>query len=151
MKLDKNINLEDARDFNDPKKNLTLSIIDDDDNSRIELRYGKSTHANDVKGLLDALRMSAWKFGLTFSAQQSLENIKPRQSAATQQESKTMTMSSLTEGMYGTSRSSYLRLENAKMIVRHSRKIDDNMIGARGRCVEHIFIEECIGRETIIS
>lgn len=49
------------------------------------------------------------------------------------------------EGMYGTSRSSYLALENARMIVRHSAKIDETKIGSRGRQVENIFIENKAG------
>jgi len=54
------------------------------------------------------------------------------------------------EGMYGTSRSSYLRLENARMIVRHNKRIDDSRIGARGRCVESVFVENAAGERMLM-
>jgi hypothetical protein len=54
-------------------------------------------------------------------------------------------MIDLTEGMFGTSRSSYLKLENARMIVRHSAKIDENIAGARSRRIENIFVENAQG------
>ena len=47
----------------------------------------------------------------------------------------------VTEGMYGTSKSSYLKLENSRMIVRHSQRVDPEKMGARSRFVESIFIE----------
>jgi hypothetical protein len=47
----------------------------------------------------------------------------------------------LNEAMYGTSRSSYLKLENAKMIVRHSTRINEESVGARTRNVAKIFVE----------
>ncbi|CAM6054980.1 unnamed protein product [Sphagnum tenellum] len=51
----------------------------------------------------------------------------------------------VTESMYGTSKSSYLKLENARMIVRHSAKVDETKAGARSRCVESILIENALG------
>jgi hypothetical protein len=47
----------------------------------------------------------------------------------------------LYESMHGTSKSSYLKLENARMIVRHSRPIREDIIGGRGRNVSQVFIE----------
>ena len=53
--------------------------------------------------------------------------------------------------VYGTSKSSYARLEGregkpgARMIIRHSQKIDETKMGARSRFVESIFIENDVG------
>ena len=136
---------EEARRFYANSKNLEVSLIDDDDKSSINLRYGITTHANDVKGLMDTLRTIATKYNLIFSARQQNKQIKPMDSVTERKQDSRKMITSLTEGMYGTSRSSYLRLENARMIVRHSRRIDDSLIGARGRCVELIFIENAAG------
>jgi hypothetical protein len=131
---------EEARRFYDHKANLMVSLIDDDDNSRVELSYGQSTHANDILGLDQNLKRLATDYALGFSAQQDNKVINPKG----MNEDKRMLLA-LVENMYGTSLSSYLRLENARMIVRHSKRIDDSRIGARGRCVEHIFIENAHG------
>lgn len=56
-------------------------------------------------------------------------------------------MIDILEGLVGTSKSSYLTLENAnggkgaRMIVRHSTKVDETKFGARSRHIESIFIE----------
>ena len=135
-----------ARSFFDKDHNLGVWIVDDDDNSSINLRYGPSTHANDIMGLDQSLRSVATKSSLLFQVRQADKTIEPKDfpKVATMTERQKI-RASLTEGMYGTSMSSYLRLENARMIVRHKRRIDDQMIGARGRCVESIFIENAAG------
>lgn len=48
--------------------------------------------------------------------------------------------------LYGTSRSSYQKLENVRIIVRHSKPIvDENIPGARSRNVESFYIENSLG------
>ena len=53
----------------------------------------------------------------------------------------------LSEGkMYGTSRSSYQKLENVRIIARHSKPIvDETKPGARSRNVESFYIENSLG------
>ncbi len=55
----------------------------------------------------------------------------------------------IAEGLYGTSKSSYLKLENARMIVRHKNRINEQMLGARGRNIEAIFIENGVGERIL--
>jgi hypothetical protein len=128
-------------------KNLMVSLVDDDDNSRITLNIGKSVHISDVMGLDQKLRTIATKYNMIFRAQQYGKNITPKEFAALASIQEDYMMQ-VCEGMYGTSRSSYLRLENARMIVRHKDRIDDSKIGARGRCVESVFVENRIGERS---
>jgi hypothetical protein len=133
-------------------KNLMVSLRDDDDNSRITLSIGRSTDINDVMGLNQKLRVLATKYNMLYSERNNtLTNINPKNfaelaSIAEQKDSRMLVY----EGMYGTSRSSYLRLENARMIVRHKTRIDDSKIGARGRCVETVFIENAAGERSLM-
>lgn len=190
---------EDARRFFAKPHNILVSVIDDDDDSRINLFYGKSTHASDILGLDTSLRTAANKYALTFKAQQYGKEIEPKDIGnivSSIVETQDIIMknliekappgkkaehfikqhkaefhkrygdkgtevlyatawkkfgegiefdSPLVEGMYGTSKSSYLKMENAKMIVRHSKRIDDSQLGARSRCIENIFIENATG------
>ena len=43
--------------------------------------------------------------------------------------------------MYGTSRSSYQKMESVRIIARHSQQVDENQRGARARHIQAIYIE----------
>lgn len=141
---------EDARRFIAHPRNLMISLIDDDDNSRITFSIGKSTHASDVMGLGQKLRTLTTKYNLIYREQQHGKVISPKQFAQLASITEREERMHIYEGMYGTSRSSYLRLENARMIVRHKNRIDDSQIGARGRCVESIFVENASGERHLL-
>lgn len=47
--------------------------------------------------------------------------------------------------MFGTTRSSYQQMENAKIIVRHKKKVDETKPGARSRNIAAIYIENSMG------
>lgn len=139
---------EEARRFYATPEGILVAVIDEGDNSRIRLCIGPSTNLVDIIGLNDTLRTTATKFNLLYKLSQMTRDINIKDFATLssvnegQMGEKTM---NLTEGMYGTTRSSYLKLENARMIVRHSKKIDENVFGSRGRHVESIFIENAQG------
>jgi len=44
-------------------------------------------------------------------------------------------------GMYGTTKSSYQQIGSSKLIVRHDHSIDENKLGARGRNIRALYIE----------
>lgn len=138
----------DARRMISRPEDLQVDIIDDGDNSTIRLYIGKKTDISGVFGLIQSLRTAAnSKFNLLFNVREYGKEISPKDFAGNNfiQESRAYYAMLLTEGMYGTSRSSYLSLPEARMIVRHSAKIDETKLGARGRCIESIFIENAKG------
>jgi hypothetical protein len=49
------------------------------------------------------------------------------------------------EGMYGSSKTSYQKLENTKLIVKHSKQVDENSPGSRTRNIVGLFIENSAG------
>jgi hypothetical protein len=131
-----------ARRFFAKPENLMLTIIDDGENSKVQLYLSKGTDLNSVQQLIDTLRTMATKYTLTFRVEEKDKSITPKDFASEITVSEqTRNYMNIVEGMYGTSRSSYLKLENARMIVRHSAKINENMLGARGRNIDSIFIE----------
>lgn len=140
---------EEARRFMCYPHNLMVSIVDDDDNSRISLNMGKSTHIGDIMGLDQKLRTVATKYNMIFRAQRYGKVIDPKSFGQLASITEDFAMH-VSEGMYGTSRSSYLRLENARMIVRHNTRIDDSKIGARGRCVETVLVENLPGERFLM-
>jgi hypothetical protein len=127
--------------------NILLSLLDADDDSSIKLLFGKSTHANDINGLLQAMRTTATKYNLTFQPKQYGKEIDPKdyQSLMSVSESVKETDMHICEGMYGTSRSSYLQLDHAKMIVHHNQPINPTQVNGRARQIGTIFIENAAG------
>ena len=128
--------------------NLMVSLSDADDDSSISLLFGRSTHANDIDGLMQSLRTTAAKYNMTFVPKRYGKEIDPKDfhSMATVSESAKEYEMRNCEGMYGTSRSSYFDLDNARMIIRHRGRIDTNRRHARGRQIDTIFIENANGK-----
>jgi len=139
-----------ARRFFILPRNMLLSLIDDGDDSSIKLYLSKSTKAKYIKGFIDTLRTTATKDNMIWLVTQKDTELKPSDFATKSavNESRKTEMD-IFEGMYGTSRSSYLTLENAKLIVRHDGKINENSIGGRSRNIKKIFIENAQGERML--
>lgn len=138
---------DDARRFFASPENLLVSLVDGGDDKSIRLIIGSNTEYADVLGLNQTLRSTATKYNMLFQLKRrahvlTVQDFATRASVTESQGDITM---DLLEGMYGTTKSSYLKLENAKMIVRHSKKIDENIVGSRGRHIEAIFVENAQG------
>ncbi|RYD46570.1 MAG: hypothetical protein EOP83_29440, partial [Verrucomicrobiaceae bacterium] len=140
-----------ARRFFAKPVNLLVSLVDDGEDSATRLHLPKSIRISEVIGLVSSLRTMATKYKMVFNVREYNKVLSPKDFAtqASVRESKGNTMN-LVEGMYGTSRSSYLKLENARMIVRHSTRINENILGARGRNVETIHIEDNQGQRFLM-
>lgn len=149
---------EEARRFFAQPENLLVSIHEKGEDSGVHVNLSKSTEIGSVMGLLDALRAMTTKYKGVFHVRKHDRDLSPKdfstessmQEGQKNNNSEVYTMK-LVEGMYGTSRSSYLKLENARMIVRHSAKINENVLGARGRNIDAIYIENALGERHLFS
>ena len=141
---------EQGRRFFIRPDNMLISIIEAGDDSSIRQYLSKSTGAKEVIGLIDTLRTSATKYNMVLNIRETGRDLRPSDFATRSSvtENKEATMNIL-EGMYGTSRSSYLKLENARLIVRHSKRINENVIGSRGRHIDAIFVENAQGERML--
>lgn len=126
--------------------NILVSISEDGDNSAMNLYLSPSMNLSQVKGFIETLRTMASKANLLFRVKKFDKEIKPQDFAtkASVNEQENLNMN-LLEGMYGTSKSSYLKLESARMIVRHSERVKENVIGGRGRNIDKIYVENASG------
>jgi len=135
-----------ARRFFAAPKNMLVSIVDAGEGSSVRLYLSKSTKAASVLGLINSLRTVASKYSLIFNVREYERTLSPKDFSthSSINENKGNNMK-FANGMYGTSRSSYLVMENAKIIVRHSRRIDESIAGARTRNIGSIFVENNAG------
>ena len=53
--------------------------------------------------------------------------------------------STMNEGMYGTNKTSYQKLQDTKLIVKHTKQVDETQPGARSRNISGLFIENSSG------
>ncbi len=137
----------DARRFYLTGDNILISIQEDGDNSSLKLYLSPSLNLTQVSGFIETLRVMATKANLLFHVKKFNREIKPQDFAtkASVNEHQESPQMNIMEGMYGTSKSSYLKLENARMIVRHGARVNENMIGGRGRNIQSIFVENAQG------
>ncbi len=132
-------------------QNLLVAVDDLNSSSTIQLNTGPSSDSVALSGLWETLKTCATKYNMIYSLETHDKEIHPKNfaTAATMHEGKSH-MIDLTENMYGTSRSSYLRIGESKMIVRHNKRIEAEAPGARSRCVESIFIENAQGERHLM-
>jgi hypothetical protein len=148
---------EEARRFFAKPENLLVSIVDDGEDSAVRLYLSKSTELGAVMGLVSALRAMTTKYKMIFHLRKYDRDLGPKDFATkasvseNKNNKKEVSSMNIVEGMYGTSRSSYLKLENARMIVRHSAKIDENVVGARGRHIDAVYIENAQGERHLFA
>jgi hypothetical protein len=136
----------DARRFYISGDNILVSILNDGDNSAVKVYLSTNIQISEVLEFVTVLRRIATQFNVLFNVRKYNKKITPRDFAtqAAVKEQKEYSMN-IMEGLYGTSKSSYLKLENARMIVRHSARVKENMIGGRGRSIQSIFVENAQG------
>lgn len=65
--------------------------------------------------------------------------------ANTQKQVNTDAMEDITESMYGSSRRSYADLEETKLVIRHSKAVDETVPGSRSRHIDSLYIENADG------
>lgn len=131
-------------------QNLLVAVDDLNSSSTIQLNTGPSSDSVALTGLWETLKTCATKYNMIYSLVTHKKEIHPKNFASGATMNEGMKMTDLTENMYGTSRSSYLRIGEAKMIVRHNKRIDAEAPGSRSRCVESIFIENAQGERHLL-
>lgn len=129
----------DARRFFTPKNVITVSLFEDGENSFMYIYLSRKVKIDQVQGLLNTLRKCATKFGLNYSVRKYRREIGPKDFA----NGNTSVLES--RKLTGSTKSSYLKLEGARMIVRHDGAVDDSKMGARGRNVRKVFVENTEG------
>jgi hypothetical protein len=135
-----------ARRFFIKTRNMLVAIVDKGEDSTLKLYLGSDVNVMDIKGLRTSLRAIATKYNILYNVREFGKEISPQDFATNSSVHENFRSNMyLLEGMYGTSRSSYLKLENARMIVRHKKRINEESVGSRGRNIDSIYIENNAG------
>jgi len=132
---------EDARRYFDRGEDLLVTLYEDGENSSVTLTRSQKIQVTEILSLVTTLKNITNKYALIWNLRMYGGQIKPTNfSRAIVGEAREEFMD-LTENMYGTSKSSYLKLENARLIVKHSARVDEDVFGARSRRIDRIYVE----------
>lgn len=121
---------------------VLVSVNDNGENSSIKIHVTDKNQVVRLDNLIKTLRACANSFNLMFTVKVLGDVVTPDKLANTISESVKM---NIFEGMYGTLTSSYIKLPSAKVIIRHSSPVKEGVIGARGRSIKAIFVENASG------
>jgi hypothetical protein len=142
-----NLTDADARKFNfdftdeNGKKivNVTISLSEEGEDPGLDVQWSDSVDNRSWDRFIrDILPKFAQTHGLNFNAQNpSQSNLDKRDSPGddNMNESK----------LFGTSKTSYQQVGEAKIIVRHSQPINLNAMNGRSQRIEHIYVENAMG------
>jgi hypothetical protein len=131
-----------ATRFMTNRNNIVVSMDDTGENSAAKLSMGQSVELNSVMGLIGTMRNMISKFGLGWNVRKYNRELAPKDFAP----------GMVTEGrsLSGSTKSSYLKMEGARMIIRHAETVDDSKQGARARNVKKVMIENADGERLLM-
>jgi len=125
-----------ARRFYDRNTHMMVNIDND------ELKIHLSEHEDVNEDVIDMLRNQAKKYMFEFTIKTYGKQLQPKDFAH-------MAMNNaVTEGLekpYGSMKSSYQKINDAKLIIRHSKQVDEEKVGARSRNIKGLYIENAEG------
>jgi hypothetical protein len=110
--------------------NLMVSVVEAGDDSSVKLYLSQSTDIKHISKLINTLRQVSTRYNVIFDVRKFERDIKPKDFAF-----------QVNEAMWGSTRTSYQRIGESKLIVRHCRPVAEGIMGARGRNILSIFVE----------
>ena len=125
-----------ARRFYDRNTHMMVNIDDD------ELKIHLSEHEEIHKDVINMLRNLAKNNMFTYDIRTYGKKLQPKDFAH-------MAMNTaVTEALekpYGSMKSSYQKINDAKLIIRHTKQVDEEKVGARSRNIKGLYIENADG------
>ena len=128
--------------------NFMLQLPDPDKSDRPELYFWKQQGEYDevVEEIITRIRAVAQQFGVGLTVNDFEKQNAPKSFAKlvkrhNEEQSINESVEVINEGMAGSSYKSYYVLENARLVITHSRKINEEVRGSRTRNIKDIFVE----------
>ena len=121
--------------------NFMIQLPDPEKIVRPEMYFWKTQGEYDevVEQLITRLRRVANQFGIGLTVNDFSQDNTPKQFAKIiRRQNEEM---ELTEGFSGTSTRSFYQLPQSKMVINHSKKVNEEIRGSRSRNIKEIFIE----------
>jgi len=131
---DKTVDPDEATRFYLSSEDLMVSVRSDSNEIELVAQAGTDFDIQKNKPLLNSLKSAVHKQMGEYTVKRFDKNIEP----------KDFSHQSVTEGFsraFGSVKTSYIQLENARLIIKHSKGVNEEIRGARSRNVHSLFIE----------
>jgi hypothetical protein len=134
----KTIDPEDATRFYISDQDMMISMRVESNKLELVVQLGTDFDINSNKKLLDSLKSAVHKQMGEFTVKRFDKNIEP----------KDFSHQSVAEGFsraFGSVRTSYIQLENARLIIKHNKGVNEEVRGSRSRNIHSLFVENAEG------
>jgi hypothetical protein len=128
------------------------------DDSEIKVYLHEGIKIEEIQRLLLSLRKTAVHYNLKYTVRKFGRKITPKDFAYQAEIEKGRvkesdlggSMDTVMEKMSGYSKTSYQPIGDCRLVVRHSQPVDDKKIGARGRNIHAVYIENKLGERFLM-
>jgi len=122
-----------------PKIKMMVNFNPSESQPNLKVNISKGTDVTSIKPILDSIRQLASSNLVAYTLRTFGKEITPKDFAY--QAVQAANMKESMSRAFGSKKSSYQQLENAKMIIRHRKVVDEEVRGSRSRNIGAIFIE----------
>jgi hypothetical protein len=138
---EKTLDPESATRFYVSEHDMMISVRSEDNKLELVVQLGSDFDIAANKTLLDSFKSAVHKQMGEYTVKRFDKNIEP----------KDFSHQSVTEGFsraFGGVKTSYIQLENARLIIKHSKGVNEEKRGARSRNIHSLFIENANKEQT---
>jgi hypothetical protein len=125
----------------------TMVNLDETDNRReIKVSLGQGVNYADLKDTLYQIKNLANRSIIEYTLKQYTKQIEPKDFDYQAQKVRDMnTVNEAIGAAYGSSKSSYQKLESARLVIKHTKPVNEEQRGSRSRNISAIYIENAEG------
>lgn len=135
-----------ARRFYMPDVSMMISLEETDNRREIKASIGANTELKELKDTLYQVKKLANQSIIEYTLKQYTKAIEPKD--FDYQAQKVRDMNQVNEAIgaaYGSSKSSYQKLESARLVIKHNKPVNEEQRGSRSRNIQAIYIENAEG------
>lgn len=127
----------------------TMISLDETENTRnIKVSLGSNVDHQSIKETLGQIKTLANRSIIEYTLKNYTKSIEPKDFDYQAQKVKDMNQDKVNEGIgaaYGSSKSSYQKLESARLVIKHNKAVNEEQRGSRSRNIQAIYIENSEG------
>ena len=135
-----------ARRFYIPDVSVMVSLDETENRRELKASIGANTKIEELKDTLYQLKKLANQSIIEYTLKQYTKAIEPKD--FDYQAQKVRDMNQVNEAIgaaYGSTKSSYQKLESARLVIKHNKPVNEEQRGSRSRNIQAIYIENAEG------
>ena len=134
-----------ARRFFVQELGAMVNLDETDSKRELRVSINQNTDLNELKGTLGQLKNLANQSVIEYTLKSFSKEITPKDQDYQAQKVRDMKIEEGIGAAYGTSKSSYQKLESAKLIIKHTKPVNEESRGSRSRNISAIYVENAEG------